>query len=232
MNFIFQKLDAAHFEILTFIDTAFLDDFPFIKYDKNKAEKSGYSTSILPGTYFPIVNGDSLVGIIEKMLRESLRSINLEAKRADRYFIPCVKIKYNPNFIFGDSILSPKSRNEYTSHPRFLNLQRYLPIEIPRGSTNSLMDLITIDVPFQLDMSKYFVQEPTQVKDYIYSLRSFTVHRGREVNSGHFVTYVLDVGTREWFLFNDHYDPVRVTDMNRLMNELCGQANVLFYEMD
>lgn len=223
MNFLNKKLEGAHFEVLAFLDANTNSNIDL-------AARSEDSTSIITGTYTPVISGDTIYKTIDNMLNNKLRTINIESPKTDSTYIDCNSIKYNPEFTFGDDIMSLASRSAYTGHPRYENMKRFLPIEIHRGGVNGILLKITVDVPLQLDMSRYFVQDLVSPKRYLYTLKSFTVHKGREVNTGHYIAYILDAESDEWYLFDDVRAPQRVIDMNEMMKHLREEANILFYE--
>lgn len=106
----------------------------------------------------------------------------------------------------------------------FYHLNKYLIIQIKRGIFhNGSMKKITnnIDVPFILDMSKYYKYSETPIE---YELIGMICHSGR-INSGHYTSIIKN--NKEWYLCDD----LKIEKVNnKFIEKKSNLINTMFFK--
>lgn len=168
--------------------------------------------------------------MIGRMFNERLEAMNAKSLQLNPESIPSNSIKLNPNYAFGDKAMHSATRTTYANNPRYEDLQKVLPIRITRKPIVNGKEMSTpIDIPFELDMSEYFVQDPLHPKAYKYALRSFTA-RMREGNLfNNFISYSKNTDN-EWFFYNP-WISFQHTPEEHVVKRLRRESTVLFYEL-
>lgn len=127
---------------------------------------------------------------------------------------------------------------QFRSVSKITNLPQFMQIQISRfgfksESSTATKILKKISFPFKLDLSDFCTESATAVSKHkpLYGLRSVITHKGRAIDSGHYIAWCRS--SDKWIKFDD--DKVDIVTEDEVKNLSGGgdwhMSYILMYEL-